>query len=60
MDSPDKAHVWVFEGSIYVEMVPNIWVQVMDAELFRTLSPHERKYMIDKAVQHGHERTFPS
>jgi hypothetical protein len=47
-------------GCIYVERVPNVWVQVMDAALFKTLTDYERKYMIDKAVKHGHERTFPS
>jgi hypothetical protein len=59
MERPDVPHVRVFEGCVYIERAPGYWVQVCDAGLYKTFSPHESRYMIDKALKHGLERELP-
>lgn len=59
MQAPDQPHVRAFDGCMYVERVPSMWVQVCDAELWTYLLPHERIYMLDKAVKHGLEKELP-
>lgn len=60
MEQPGQPHVRNFDGSTWIERVPNVWVQVCDAEFFSHLFPHERQYLIDKALKHGLEREFPA
>lgn len=59
MDRPDVPHVRVFEGAVWVERVPNYWVQVCDAALYKTFTAPECQYMISKAIKHGLEKSLP-
>lgn len=56
---PDIPHVRIYERCVYIERVPGYWVQVCDAELYKTFTPHECQYMIEKALKHGLERELP-
>lgn len=59
MNKPGRPHVRIHEGFVYIERVPNAWVQVLDLETWKTLTVQECVYMIDKALKKGHDIELP-
>lgn len=60
MDAPDKPHVRVYHGDIYIERAPSAWVMVVSAADWNTLNDPERNYMISKALKMGLDCLLPN
>jgi hypothetical protein len=60
VEDPGKPHVRLYVGFVYVERVPNYWVQVCPIDVYETLDMRERKYLISKALKKGHDTILPS
>lgn len=60
MEQPGRPHVRIQDGFVFIERVPNAWVQVLDLETWKTLLDHECEFMIDKALKKGHDIELPS
>lgn len=56
MDTMRK--VRIHDNRVYVERVPNYFVDVCAADWYESFTEHEKAYMIEKALKHGHEKEW--
>lgn len=59
MDAPGRPHVRIHEGFVYVERVPNYWVQVCLLDDYETMDDPARNFMISKAVKKAWDTQLP-
>jgi hypothetical protein len=59
LNAPGRPHVKIHEGFVYIERVPNAWVQVLDVDTWKTLIDHEREFMVSKALKKGWDTQLP-
>lgn len=60
MDAPGRPHVRINDGYVFIERVPNAWVQVCLVDDWQTMNNHERNYLIEKALKHGRDTELPT
>ena len=58
MERPDTRHVRIFDNRVWIERVPNYWVDVCAADWYESCTQHEKDYMIEKALKHGREKEW--
>jgi hypothetical protein len=44
---------------IYIERAPDAWVEVCAVEEWNTFIPHERNYLVSRALKVGRDQELP-